>query len=203
MTNLEAYVYGLIFADGYIGIHKGNECRLSISQSDTPAKRVVMEYVSEVIGRDIKRYVRNATGKYYNPNRKPTIAVKTQRKVIIDKLSTIGFKCGLKKNERSFKNIPEKVMRDFLRGLWDADGTFGTNRSVNYSLTSGIIICSQVHIELKNRFPNIEMDIKNLKSCSRLYLRKKYSPGEVFNWLYQKGDPCNPDNYKKVLESFS
>ena len=113
-----AYVLGFWFADGHMHVVKGNKRRkdryiFGIAQSD----KKILEDILDVMESDYKLYEDN------HDNRK-----NTTYKIIIDseKLVKDVIKLGGKSRkslDMKFPCVPDKYLPDFIRGLWDGDGS--------------------------------------------------------------------------------
>jgi hypothetical protein len=132
-TEEKAYFLGLLYADGC-----NNEktlVRISLQEED----REILEKLNESIGsnRPIYRAIKGG-------NRKPQCSLYFFSKKLSDDLRKLG--CikhkSLKKKFPLEQDIPSNLLRHFLRGYYDGNGSFTTYKSnFNFSIHSTYQFC--------------------------------------------------------------
>ncbi len=107
MTPKSAYVLGLVFSDGNITQH--HRC-LSFSSKD----KDLLELVRELIETSAEiRYEHNKNGEWWN--------LYIYRKALVETLLPYGV-TPAKSKTIIFPKLPEEVLPDFIRGVFDGDG---------------------------------------------------------------------------------
>lgn len=116
-----AWVLGLLYTDGYM---IGNNIRLRMNDKD------VIEKVTAHL-----KYSKPVAILYYNKN--PLYNVEFQREVMADDLRKLGLHSS-KSFTLKFPDMPNEMIRHFIRGCWDGDGGFGVkNEKVVAYYTTG------------------------------------------------------------------
>ena len=201
-----AYILGFWFADGSMGKYKGS-CVFSISQHEKD------KYLLEEILKKMKSdYLLT------NDNRK-SCSFRIASKTIYNDLIRLGGK-ERKSLDVKFPRVPKKYLSDFIRGLWDGDGSvYYCNRGHTYfsSYVSGskdFINC--MHRVLKENIPNLRGSVSKhncayvIEFCvqdtvllkrfmypepmgGNLFLRRKY---ELFKKATERYNKCQKERKK-------
>lgn len=118
-TAEKAYWIGFITADGYINEDK-NFMRIKLQEKDKTHLYKFMNFIGGDEGM-IKYEFHNITG-----NKQWYIEV--NGKSFIKSLVDLGIKQGKSSNEQWCDKIPEKYIKDYIRGIVDGDGHIEQNR---------------------------------------------------------------------------
>lgn len=169
-TEEKAYILGLFFADGYNNTDK-NLIEITLKESDLP----VLNQIKECLGldKDIKNYKKG----YYTLSFNSLIISKRLSNLGCIKAKTFKIKFP------SYLN--DDLLRHFMRGYFDGDGSISLKKSSQINLTSTF--------DFVNSFQEIlskKLDIKNKKvqSCRKsfyiLYKRKE-DIFKILTFLYK------------------
>ena len=125
-TELQAYILGIFAADGSVD-EKRKTFRLKLQQDDSeivylvkdticPDARIFSVDPYEITGRNNKKYIG-----------KPQFGVDINSTFIVNDLVNLGY--GFKKtySELHLPNIDKSLIRHFIRGYFDGDGSFSGN----------------------------------------------------------------------------
>lgn len=117
----KAYILGFIFADGFVGNDKFNN--IVISSKDKEILKMIKEKMnfSGEIGI-------NKSGGYTNS--KESYVLNFSNKHMADKLRKFGICLNRKIKMKDFPSIPDDLIRHFLRGYFDGDGTIMKSKSI-------------------------------------------------------------------------
>lgn len=203
-TEGKAYLLGFFIADGYID---GKRVRLNNSIDDIE----VLEFFKKEIAPERKiQHSNKQTGTKF---RKPQVHIGITSEPMV---KVLNDKYGIKRNKTyntnycfNFDNIPDNLIRHFVRGYFDGDGGLSFNKtktSVSFRFSfvfTSKIFCEQIADIFKNSFDILpvirEHEGKTINwfslnfNCKRkLYYRAK----EVYEYLYK--DSTIYLNRKKV-----
>lgn len=191
----EAYILGMLYADGYIS---GNQ-QIGLRLKDTD-KNLVEE---------IKNYFSKEIKLQYD-KRKKCYGFVVSSKVLVENLETLGMLRHKTNIEFSMPNIPENLQRHFIRGYFDGDGSiYMCKKDIKTPYLKGYI-CSPTKTILENIQSvllsndidckiNFEkrkgrlmrcVDSFIISSCDmyRLFIRKKEALRKFYHFLY---DDCS------------
>lgn len=118
-TAEKAYWIGFITADGYINEERGF-MRIKLQECDRPHLSKFVKFIKGDEGM-IKHEHHNITGnkQYY---------VEVNGKNFIDSLVALGIRQKKSTNEKWCEQIPEKYIKDYIRGIVDGDGHIELSR---------------------------------------------------------------------------
>jgi hypothetical protein len=169
-----AYVLGFWFSDGNIYIKpkgkKGGQYIFSISQNTKD--RYILENISQKMKSNFPIYDGvTGGGSIYSK-------LSIRSKQIIEDIIKLGGK-ERKSLDVKFPKIPKKYLPDFMRGLWDGDGTVYYGKSKDNKMKGGasITLGSSEFIERLKEV--LEFNIKNIKVC--IYTRRVFKGDKIFN----------------------
>lgn len=176
-----AYILGFWFADGYLYHGKRNKPLMGISQMD---KQIL---------KDISKAMRSTypihEEKTANGNISYRIFIECEE--IVKDIIVLGGKYR-KSLDMRFPNIPEKFLPDFIRGLWDGDGSAfidKTNRATStYTCGSKKFVDKFIDILILNvklERPSVVRD-KRRESAYGIILQPNDSR-RLRKYLYQYG----------------
>jgi hypothetical protein len=159
-----AYILGFWFADGCIYKNRSRHYYFSITQHKKD------QYLLKLI-------LKKMNSNYPLQKNKNCFQIAICSKVIYDDIIRLGGK-ERKSLDVKFPKVPKKYLPDFIRGLWDGDGSVSSNKkNKNYeaSLVSGSkIFINQLYRTLKNSIShfgarvNTSCDKKGKQICGRI-----------------------------------
>ena len=119
----KAYILGLLFSDGFIGDEKHNNISLSITEKDKDILEKIKDEI-EFTGELRKNYNHG-----YN-SQKPTYVLNFSSKHMCESLRKIGLKNVKSKRDTIIPyNLDEELVRHYIRGYFDGDGSFIVGQS--------------------------------------------------------------------------
>lgn len=157
-----AYALGFFCADGCVD-YRRNIFRISQHKKD--------EYILKSILKDMGS--NNPLHKHKGNNNKAFFICSTQ---IVNDLRQLGARPN-KTHAMIFPNIPRKYLRDFIRGLWDGDGSVfmlkNKNRNGNKSIVYFSSYVSANNLFVKKLLETLELEINGFNGT--LKSNKKYT----------------------------
>ena len=117
----KAYILGFIFADGFVGNDKVNN--IVISSKDKEILEIIkckIDFNGEI--------GTNKSGGYANS--KESYVLNFSNKHMADNLRKFGIYPNRKIEMKDFPSIPTNLIRHFLRGYFDGDGTIMKSKSI-------------------------------------------------------------------------
>lgn len=115
-TEEKAYWLGFIYADGYVGNDSYNNVVISLKEEDLPHLKKFKKAISYTGG------IRNA-GKGGFPGSTDRYTINFSNKRMAESLRNLGLYPGKSTTMESFPRIREDLVRHFLRGYFDGDGS--------------------------------------------------------------------------------
>ena len=112
-----AYIFGFWFADGNI---YGNEFSISQHKKDI----YLLKKIAEIMGSDYNLGNNNSNVRFW-----------VTSKIIVEDVKRLGGREN-KTNSMLFPIIPKKYLPDFIRGLWDGDGSISLMKKKNRYISS-------------------------------------------------------------------
>ena len=196
-TEIQAYLLGFHAADGSINDER-NTLRVKVTKSDSEIIELFKEFISP------DAYIRDVNG-FTTVIREKEIITKTSNeiniasKILTRSLSDLGFGENKTYKELHIPEIKEDLIRHFLRGYFDGDGSFiggvrkpnPKNREKNYRVSRAFNIDSKkitILEEIKEYLHKHNIDV-NINYIARddMYRLVTSSESEVkklFNLLY-------------------
>ena len=191
-TEEKAYWLGFISADGHIGKNR-NSIKISLSIKDINH----IKKFKKSIESEHKILIRKS--KAFNGVFESAELVINNKKMHAD-LQKLGLK-NLKINHSLPKDVPDNLIRHYLRGLYDGDGWFtltsksrelgiGTNKPILNFLNQQIV----KFLKLKSR------TIKEYKSIFRYRVACKEDIKKILDWFYEDATVYLDRKYEKYKE---
>jgi len=179
-----AYVLGFWFADGYMYNGKRNKPLMGVSQMD----KKILENISKAMGSTYPIHEEKT------PNGNISYRIFIKNEEIVKDLIALGGKYR-KSLDMRFPSVPEDFLPDFIRGLWDGDGSafIGKTGRAASAFTCGSkkfvdefmnVLISNVKLER----PSIVRD-KRRESAYMLVLQSNDSR-RLREYIYQYGGIC-------------
>src|SRR5579859_1777475 len=195
-TEEQAYWLGMLAADGNV-----SNKQLSLQLAEQDLSHVIK--FKNFIGVNYKIMKRRAelngkifTGYRYSVSSKQFVESLKKHGLIPNKSCTLPFPT----------TINDKLIRHYIRGLVDGDGSFFIRHQLNFSLVSSIEVCDQVQQYLmKNCYVNktklyIKTSKKNEKYCYLKYCGSLQNI-RIAKYLYQNSN-IFLDRKKRLLNDF-
>ena len=196
-TEIQAYLLGFHAADGSIN-NERNTLRVKVTKTDSEIIDLFQEFISP------NAYIRDVNG-FKSVIREKEVITKTANeisiasKVLNADLSNLGFGQNKTYNELHIPKISEDLIRHFLRGYFDGDGSFigsirkpnPNNREKNYRVSRAFNIDSktksmlddiQKYLERHNIKVNINYITRD--DMYRLVTSSESEVKKLFNLLY-------------------
>lgn len=129
----KAYILGFLYADGYVGDENTNNIIVSVAEQDVD----VLEKIVENIKFTGKLRVRNSYKSSYKTSQRHFV-LNFSSKQMACSLRELGFNCIKRNRVSQLPNIEDFLIRHFIRGFFDGDGSFSfsSNRSA-HTLSTG------------------------------------------------------------------
>jgi hypothetical protein len=178
------YILGLIYTDG--NLPKSDKNSFIISNTDFD----ILENIKNIL--EYTGIIYTETHKIYN---KDIFKLKVNSKVIRTFLENFGLFPN-KTFSLNFPVIPDEYLKDFIRGLWDGDGSCTLiKRNYGYSGISSFVSASEIFLQdLVEKVFNKKITIRKTDNIFIIQLRKKDS---LFIRDFMYNDSKLYINYKK------
>lgn len=129
-TEEKAYILGLLYADGYVGTEEINNIVLALNDKEILDEiSICLEFTGNV--RKTKR------GNY--PNSKTGYSLNFSSCLMATALRKIGLYPAKSLTMAELPQIDKNLMRHFIRGYFDGDGTISTSHHTSYQKVKGNI----------------------------------------------------------------
>lgn len=182
-TEEEAYWLGFLMADGYIDEVRGL-ISLCLQEKD---KEHIIKFIN-FIGSDHKGY-------YKNSGEHTQYRVDINSREIVDNLVALGC-CQAKTFKLrfpSYRKVPKKLQRHFIRGYFDADGCASLHKKI---LTFSIVSAAEPFIsKLQDtlvkelNINRTKISIRQKEGCQPLYTLQNSARkdiNKIYNYLYNE-----------------
>lgn len=196
-TEIQAYLLGFIMADGGINEER-NTLSIHLSESDSEIINL-FKYISP------NAYIKNNKGSSFKSRgrvytSKDSIRLNISSKILINDLEKFGIVQAKTWKELHVPNIPEHLIKHFIRGYFDGDGSFTmsvrepnkNNREKNPRVSCRWEICGkrdEILKDIKSYLDftcGISLNLNYIQrdDMYRLSSGKKESIHKLFNYLY-------------------
>jgi intein/homing endonuclease len=151
-TELQAYLLGFIFADGSVDGRQGaNRLCIHINEKDSEIFKMLKVISPEASILNDAAYESKAEVRGRTVKNKGSKRLSIHSKILVHDLINLGCYEAKTYKELSIPKIDEKLVRHFIRGYFDGDGSFTYGirkpnpkyRQKNYRLTQSFQICSK------------------------------------------------------------
>lgn len=209
-TSEKAYILGLLASDGNIYNYNNSyyaTIRLKYTDVDILEKvKKTMNITSKITYQE-----ENVVFPQGNQGIAKMCCLRIYGKEIINDLISYGLVPNKTLHLKvDYKKIPKEFVRDYLRGLWDGDGTFGFYERQNNSHTYEVhyIGSSEIVNDIKDiileNFPYYKIDTWHAKECNenifRLGLSRRDDCIEFLNFLYKDANIYLDRKYQKYID---
>ncbi|MCK4462699.1 MAG: hypothetical protein KAU58_00115 [Candidatus Omnitrophica bacterium] len=175
-----AYILGLLMTDGCLSRAQKGSYRISLCLND----KELLEKVAKTMGSDHAIVLSKYQKSLY-------IFIFGRRRLIED-LMILGMKPRKSLNLR-FPEVPKEYLRDFIRGVFDGDGSvYFETRSPKHPLVSSFVSGSKLFIyELERKLQELGMPRRNIyeqkgKNVSYSFKYRHKNSIKLFHLLYDE-----------------
>lgn len=205
-TEAKAYILGFIYADGFVGDENHNNIVVSINDLE------ILEFMANELQftGDIRR-----TKKGGFENSKEGYSLNFSSKIMATRLREIGLYPNKSLTMDKLPNIDKALIRHFIRGYFDGDGSIILSHNTSYyKANEGIIkyiyptYCFMIlgtesflnEIKRETKFNYVKLyDTKTEKiKCLKINAKKEFD--NIFNYLYDKSTIKLERKYNKWNE---
>lgn len=199
-----AYWLGFIAADGCIKKRKdlANSLTLSIGLADKDINHLNKLKIDLNSDHPLKleKYFHKKAQKYYE-----TVYLRVARNKICDDLIKHGVGRN-KSKELSLPNLPYNLMRHYIRGYFDGDGSWYINKmnTICFSIISSVesyVIQFQKFIKEKCQL-NMNSTISFNRNSYQFIYSGNIQTKRIYDYLYEDGGPWLDRKYKKSTDHF-
>jgi len=193
----KAYFLGFFYADGCNSSER-NIITIALEEKD---KSILEKFQTIVNSNRPLLYIKSkefGTKKQYT--RRPQWVFTVSSKKMSSKLTELG--CPKAKSLilkfPSSSQVPDKLLKDWLRGFWDGDGTFTFTKNksnvggyLSASIATSLDVCENLKIFLEKKL-HITSSISPLKNTKVYLFRigKTCDSIKFLNWLYENQSIC-------------
>lgn len=199
-TEVKAYILGFIYADGYVGDESTNNVVISVTRED---RHLLHRIAAEMDFRNAP--IRDAEKGGSFEGSKPKTVLNFSSEIMTKRLREIGLYPNKSMTISLLHDIPERLMRHFIRGYFDGDGCIGVYKNTrSYTTSDGVIKVyeydkpsfsiigtEQFLINLGEHIP-VSCSIDNSKTPEMKYLccSGKSNAQKLFKYLYNDCSIC-------------
>lgn len=197
-TEIQAYILGILMSDG--SVNEDYQIKLHINEKDKELFEYLKVISPEAGEYSLKGYESNAkTPDGRTVKNKGSVALYINSKILYEDLGNYGIVPNKTYKELSLPNLPNELMRHFIRGYFDGDGSFTysvrkpnpKNREKNYRVTAAFNICGKldnIFIEMQKWFAsnNIKAGVyyEKRNDMYRLGISSRKCLIDTYNLLY-------------------
>jgi len=179
----KSWLLGLICADGHISKNKCLVLKFNIKDIE------LLEKVNFLLKSEYKISQNNILDKRTNKIYSHCVLMIYKDK-LADDLKKLGID-NTKSEKLNIPEIPEHLLKYYVRGFSDGDGGFYINEKniIQYKLsTSSVGFLEQIEEYLRNKCDLKKLDIRFDSGCFRLNYTDTYSVQKIFDYLYSDLD---------------
>ena len=196
-TELQAYLLGFHAADGSINLKRWT-LRIKVTKTDSEIIELFQNSISpEAYTRDVSGF--NTVIREKEVTTKTASEISIASKILVNDIINYGYVQNKTCFELKLPNIDDELLRHFIRGYFDGDGSIiggvrkpnSKNREVNYRVSRAFNIDSKkqnILIEIQNFFSkhNIKTNINYIMrdDMYRLCTSSKEEIEKIFHLLY-------------------
>ena len=192
-TEQKAYWLGFLTADGYINKH--GQVGLAISEKDITH---VEKYKKDIMAEHPIKIEKN--NKSVFSNNSGLAVIKIENKHLYQSLISHGFAIN-KTMKETPANIPNDLIRHYIRGIFDGDGWFSTSgycHEIGFGMGKDILEYIKNIFELKLNVKKYA--IRQYKTIFKYRITSKKEIDKILNFFYQDATVFLERKYKKYLE---
>jgi hypothetical protein len=170
-TEAKAYFLGFIYADGHITIKDRRKSgwkeyvfRINLSKNDEEVLELFkkeLNYTNDLLDIKAKSFVSPSNNKTYT--RQPQKLIHLSSEILVKDLMRWGVCENKTYTKLSIPDLPDNLIRHFIRGYFDGDGTVGKLEASITSKDENILMEIKAYVENKLGLPvgNISLSDKN------------------------------------------
>ena len=198
-TEIQAYLLGFHAADGNLN-YKRYTIAVKLTELDKEIVYLFKDFISpEARIDEVPEFImKGRNNKEYLC--KPSIRVNISSKELANDLINIGFGENKTYSNLHLPNIPKELIRHFIRGYFDGDGTFTAtvsppnkaNREVNPRLKMDFNFCGKTRTmldditkELENHGINMKINYLKRDDMYKIHTGTKNEVKKAFDYLYK------------------
>lgn len=169
-----AYIYGLLWADGYVIYKTEKPSRYEIQLELKREDDYLLRLIQSELGGNLYKYNRfdKRTNKVYS-----TSVLRILNKNLVKIILDLGF--------RKIMKVPKKNLRHFVRGFFDGDGSISPSGNSYYINFAGNKKTKFTHLSKMKLFDKFQYyGFKNSRGCMITLRNKKYTKS-FLNWIYK------------------
>ena len=208
-TEEKAYILGLIASDGHVNL-KNNNLKLTLNYKDYELVEKfakTLKYNGPINIKDTETTLPNG-----KTCKSKVAEVVICSKKLVSRLTELGFD-NIKTYtlDFDFNIIPSDLLRHFLRGYFDGDGTCnitrGSSGKINYHIccSGRTVMMENLKRKFEEIFPDIKINIyvpiKNRPWTSTIYYNKKKGFKKFVDYLYKNSKIYLYRKYKTYKEN--
>lgn len=210
-TQNKAYILGLIYADGFIGDNKTNNVVIMLKEED----KYLLEKIADEI--EFTGNIRNA-GKGGYENSGIRYSLNFSSKHMCESLRKLNVTTVKSLTMNKLPNIDKSLMRHFIRGYFDGDGSFcsshnssyynktnGDSKKYSYKTGTWSLIGTELFLKSLERYLDFHCTYTNSKTEEMKYLSisGKSNLNKLYNFLYKDSDIYLTRKHNKFLDYLS
>ncbi len=196
-TEIQAYLLGFHAADGSINEER-NTLRIKLTKTDSEIVNLFQEFISpEAYTRDVEGF--NTIIREKEVFTKTAYEINITSKILTTDVINLGYGPNKTYSELKLPNIKEDLIRHFIRGYFDGDGSFiggvrkpnPKNREKNYRVSSKFEIDSknknilqEIYNYLMENNINCNIQYVTRDDMYRLTSSSKENVAKFFHFLY-------------------
>lgn len=192
-TPESAYIFGFIAADGYVfyedGIDNKNGLQIELSGYDMD----ILKKIKKIL-------------KYEGPilySKRDTVKLQINNKKIIKDLIDKGIPAKNKTFDIKYpETLPDNLVRHFIRGLSDGDGSiYYCRNNINWELLGTKSLLESVKNKLPIDTNNIHLQDRNKYGINVFSFKISYKKArEILNWMYKDATIYLGRKYNKYMD---
>lgn len=204
-TESKAYYLGLLFADGSIK-SKSNRIELKLIEQD---KDILSKFSNLILGQERLNYIEYKKYPYACKNANNLYTFCVSNKSIKDALIKLGCTPNKSLTLKFPQNIPNELLKHFIRGYFDGDGCITYASLKNHKdFYTAIVSTNDFCVSLQNIILNV-LDIKSgiirgsgkkNTITKKLYIGGNRQVLKFMSWLYSDATYFLQRKYNKFLE---
>lgn len=191
-TEAKAYWLGFLTADGYVS--DTNTIELCLAEADKEHVEKFKKAISSKHAISLKKT--NLNGKEFLSYR---ISIKDT--IMANTLRSYGLTSD-KSYTAYIPNIPNELMRHYIRGLFDGDGSIMIRSSNSNLLNTSLISGSPQMIEdfcnVVKKYIGIDMNIRDTRGLTEARLSHQYKIKSFIDWIYGESTIYLTRKYNKI-----
>lgn len=188
----KAYWLGFILSDGYLNEARGF-MRLKLGELD---KDHVEKFAKFMGYKDEDNAVKF---EYHNITGKKIYYTTINSKYFTKRLVELGVRQAKSANEQWCNEIPKEYIKDYIRGIIDADGYISYKK---FDICGSEDVLSHIKVFFKNKYSLTSHDIQDHCNTKRLYMHK-LNRESALNDIYYDNAVSLDRKYKIVKENYS